>query len=152
PGRPPRGAPVPGWQRRGAARAWRCAWSFLLVVFVVLVFFIVLVLEELPRAADLDVAAERLEFEPGAPRAEREVETVFGLSGQLNGEARVELAVERRDGYRDVGLLGDRHPQIAVMRPKAIPPAVLDRAVGGARGGGRVCPGMSPAVSRARAV
>src|SRR2546422_478287 len=91
-------APTPGQPRRGAARLWKCASSVLLVVLV-LVLVSIVVLGQLPRSADLDVAAERLELEPGAPRAEREVETVLGLSRQLHGEAGTEVAVERRDGH-----------------------------------------------------
>src|SRR5437870_2642007 len=91
--------------------------------------FVMHVLEQLSRTADLDVAAERLELEPGAARAERDAEAVLRLSGQLHGEAGAELAVERRDRDRHVGLLGDRYPQVAVMRPKVIAAPVLDRPV-----------------------
>src|SRR5213076_69931 len=97
-GRLPRVAPAPGRPRRGAARLWKCASSVLLVVLV-LVLVSIMVLGQLPRSADLDVTTERLELEPGAPRAEREVETVLGLSRQLHGEAGTEVAVERRDGH-----------------------------------------------------
>src|SRR5207247_10717230 len=111
-------APTPGQPRRGAARLWKCASSVLLVVLVVLVSIVVL--GQLSRSADLDVAAERLELEPGAARADREVEPVLGLSRQLHGEAGAEVAVEGRDGDRHVRLLWDRHPHVAVMRPEEI--------------------------------
>src|SRR2546428_10645638 len=112
PGRLPRAAPVPRRPRRGAARVWRCAWSFLLVVFLL----VMRVLEQLPRAANLDVAAERLELEPGAAGAEGEAEAVLRLAGQLHGAAGVVLAVERRTGDRGVGLLGAGPPPSADLR------------------------------------
>src|SRR5207247_6281527 len=96
-------APTPGQPWRGAARLRKCASSVLLVVLVlVLVLVSIVVLGQLSRSADLDVAAERLELEPGAARADREVEPVLGLSRQLPGEAGAEGAVGGPDGDRDV--------------------------------------------------
>src|SRR2546430_10512383 len=59
------------------------------ILVLVLVLVSIMVLGQLPRSADLDVTTERLELEPGAPRAEREVETVLGLSRQRSEERRV---------------------------------------------------------------
>src|SRR2546429_4142616 len=88
-----------------------------------------MVLGQLSRSADLDVAAERLELEPGAAGADGEVEPVFRLFVELHREAGAEITVEGRDGDRHVRLFRDRYPHVAVMRPKAIAAPVLDRPV-----------------------
>src|ERR1043166_3614645 len=100
----------------------------LLVLFVVT---LVVMLHQLPGTAEVDIAVERFELEPGAPRADGEVEPVLALSVELHGEARAEIAVERRDRHRQARLLGDRHPQVAVVCREPIAAAILDGPVVG---------------------
>src|SRR5207253_2193805 len=76
-----------------------------------------------------NVPIERLELQPGGPRGDREAETVLGLAGELHRETGAEVAVERRHRDGDVGFLGDRYAQVAVVGREAVAAAILDGPV-----------------------
>src|SRR2546422_3269657 len=121
----PRPAGPGGPDPRRRAAMWACAWSLFLLVLVL----VALVLGHLPGPANLDVAVERLDLEAGASGTDREAEPVLGLAGQLDGEAGVEIAVERRHRDRHVRLLRHRNAQVTVVGREAVAARVLDRAV-----------------------
>src|SRR5437899_11836362 len=95
---------------------WACAWSLFLLVLVL----VTLILGHLPGPANLDVAVERLDLEAGASGTEREAEPMLGLARQLDGEAGVEVAVERRHRDRHVRLLRHRNAQVTVEGRSAV--------------------------------
>src|SRR5437899_7137673 len=117
---------------------WACAWSLFLLVLVL----VTLILGHLPGPANLDVAAERLDLEAGASGTDREAEPVLGLARQLDGEAGVEIAVERRHRDRHVRLLRHRNAQVTIVGREAVAARVLDRAVVRHIGVDRMCLGV----------
>src|SRR5690349_14546877 len=106
----------------GIARARRPATTkrLLIVVVPVLVFVLrrvrVVTLSHLTRAADLQIAAERLHFELRRAGAQREAEPVLVAAGHGDREAGVEIPVEGRRGHRHVRGLRHGHAHVAVVR------------------------------------